>query len=168
MHDRMKTALRINVGWGVVLLAAFAYLAVGRYSPTRGVMVALSVAYAIIGILALRRQRWAVAVSVGVAILIMIRWLPMVVVNFWMFAASHDLYRDSPATMSSREKNSGGSYGMECDKKCITKKCSGRSTTSVVMERGTMISAVMNWELVSAEDRRPSQSPLPSLPTQSP
>ena len=99
MHDRMKTALRINVGWGVVLLAEFAYLALGRYSHTRGVMVALSVAYAIIAILALRLQRWAVAVSVGVAILLMIRWLPMVVVNFWMFAAGHKLYQDSPATI---------------------------------------------------------------------
>jgi len=96
---QLKQVLQINLGWSLLMLVSFAYLGLGRYSHPRGVMLALAAVYAIVAILALRQQRWAVAVSIVVAAILMILWLPMVAVNFWMFITSHELYQASPATI---------------------------------------------------------------------
>lgn len=95
----MKTTFQINLGWSFLMLVWFAYLALGRYSHSRGVMLALATVYAIVAIFTLRQQRRAVAVSVVVASILMVRWLPMVGVNFWMFITRNELYQDSPATI---------------------------------------------------------------------
>lgn len=98
-NTSMKKVLQINLGWSLLMLVWLAYLVLGRYSFLRGVMIALAVIYAIIAILALRQRRWAIVASVIVAAILMIRWLPMVAVNFLMFITRNELYRGSPATI---------------------------------------------------------------------
>lgn len=81
------------------MISAFAYIVHGRYSDSRAILLALSVTYAAVSFFALTGKRWAIVVSVVIAILLMIRWLPMVAINVWMFISGHELYRDSPATI---------------------------------------------------------------------
>lgn len=81
------------------MLSAFAYLVHGRYSDPRAILLTLGVAYTVVSLFALVGKGWAIGISVIIAILLMIRWLPMVAINTWMFMSGHDLYRDSPATI---------------------------------------------------------------------
>jgi hypothetical protein len=81
------------------MVSAFAYLVHGRYSDPRAILLTLGVAYAVISFFALVGKRWAIGISVIIAILLMIRWLPMVAINTWMFMSGHELYQDSPATI---------------------------------------------------------------------
>lgn len=81
------------------MLSAFVYLAVSGYNSTRGALLVAATAYVASSIAALRGYRWAVVLAVVVSTLLLIRWLPMVVVNFWMFISGHELYQDSPATI---------------------------------------------------------------------
>jgi hypothetical protein len=81
------------------MLAAFGYLAVGGYTNVRGALLALAAAYVIASVFALRGSRWAVAISVAASALLTLRWLPVVVMNTWMFISGHELYQDSPGTI---------------------------------------------------------------------
>ena len=95
----MKAALQMNLAMSLLLMAFFAYLFAGYRSDTRAVFLAVSVAYVLISLLAIRRNRWAVLVAVLVACFLTARWLPVVGVNLWMLITGHELYRDSPATI---------------------------------------------------------------------
>ena len=77
----------------------YLYLVLGRYSDSLAILLTLGVAYVGISFFALAGKRWAIVTSTIVAILLMIRWLPMVAINTWMFISGHELYRDSPATI---------------------------------------------------------------------
>ena len=81
------------------MLAGFSSLLLGLYSHGRAGIVLLSVGYSVVAIQALRHKRWAIIISIIVAFLLMIRWLPMVIMNGWMFITGDELYLDSPATI---------------------------------------------------------------------
>lgn len=95
----MKNTLRLNLAWSLLIFAAFTYLAVGGYNDTRGALLIAASGYVGASIAALRGHRWAVGFTVIVSTLLSVRWLPMVVVNLWMFVSGHELYQDSPATI---------------------------------------------------------------------
>jgi hypothetical protein len=99
MRKMMKTTMIINFLWSLIMVSAFAYLVHGRYSDPRAILLTLGVAYAVISFFALVGRRWAIGIPVIIAILLMIRWLPMVGINTWMFMSGHELYQDSPATI---------------------------------------------------------------------
>jgi len=81
------------------MAGASLFLLFGKYSSPRAVFLALSVCFVIVAFQAISKNRWAVAISILVASLVMVRWLPMVVVNSWMFISGHELYQNSPATI---------------------------------------------------------------------
>ena len=81
------------------MAVAFLLLVAGRYNHPRAILFSLGLAYAVISFYALKGKRWATFVSILVALTLMIRWLPMVTVNAWMFFTDHALYNDSPATI---------------------------------------------------------------------
>jgi len=81
------------------MVAAFSYLIVGRYSNSRAIFLGIELCYVVISVFALLGKKWATGVSVVVALLLMLRWLPMASINTWMFVTGHELYRDSPATI---------------------------------------------------------------------
>lgn len=81
------------------MAGAFLFLLIGLYSIPRAVIFALCIFFVVVSLLALLKNRWAIAISVLVAIILMLRWLPMVIINTWMFISGHELYQDSPATI---------------------------------------------------------------------
>ena len=96
---QLKRTLQLNVAWASLMWLAFLILFVGSPNVLRAsLLVALS-AFIAVAFLAVRGNRWALALSICVAVLLLVRWLPMVVVNFWMFFTNHPLYLDSPATI---------------------------------------------------------------------
>lgn len=76
-------------------MAAFIYLFISQALPLLGLVVG----YVVIAVFTLLGKRWAWGISVIVAFSLMIRWLPMVLINAWMFISGHELYQDSPATI---------------------------------------------------------------------
>jgi len=96
---QLKRTLQLNVAWASLMWLAFFILFVSAPSvPRAAILVALS-AFIAVAFLAVRGSRWALVLSICVAVLLLVRWLPMVVVNFWMFFTNHPLYLDSPATI---------------------------------------------------------------------
>lgn len=91
--------LVVNLVWSVLMLCAFTALAVGGPNAARWALLLMGVGNLAIAILALRRNRWAIAGSIMVAALVAARWTPMVLYNWWAFFTGHQLYRDSPGTI---------------------------------------------------------------------
>jgi hypothetical protein len=81
------------------MLAAFSLLAVLGPSWARAIVFAITLAYVGISVAALRRKAWAVFIAIGVAAILLARWLPMVVVNLRMYFEDHPVYIDSPGTI---------------------------------------------------------------------
>ena len=81
------------------MLAAFMVLAVFGPSTPRFVAVLVTLAYLGVAFAALRRTVWALLISIGAAAILLVRWLPMVVTNFYMYLDDHPLYVDSPGTI---------------------------------------------------------------------
>jgi hypothetical protein len=81
------------------MAVAFTLLFATANTTTRAALVVASLAYVAISIMALRRNRWAVVVVVLVAALLLIRFLPPVLLNGWMFLRQDPLYLDSPGTI---------------------------------------------------------------------
>jgi len=95
----MKVSFIINIIWSLVMVIAFASLLFGEYSHAKAILFGLGLVYFALAILAFRGNRWAIILSVLTAFLLMLRWLPMVLVNAWMFKTGHPLYLDSPGTI---------------------------------------------------------------------
>jgi hypothetical protein len=95
----MRSALRLNLAWSLLMLAAFAALALGTYSNPRGVLFGIAAGYLVASVMALRSHRWAIALVVLAATLVMFCSLPLVVLNTGMFFSGHQLYQDSPGTI---------------------------------------------------------------------
>lgn len=95
----MKYALIINIVWSLLMTVAFSYLLIGSYSHIRAAIVFLCIGYVIIAFQAFFKKRWALLISLLVVVLVLLRWLPMVILNFWMFYSEDALYVDSPATI---------------------------------------------------------------------
>jgi hypothetical protein len=95
----IKSALRLNVAWAVIMLIAFTLLEIGLHTSARLLMLSLAILYLAVAVLASRGWRSALALSVAVALLEAVWGLPTVVINVWMFVTGDGLYRDSPATI---------------------------------------------------------------------
>jgi hypothetical protein len=65
----------------------------------RLIIFLISVAYIYVAYQAISYKRWAVIIVTISILLLLIRWLPMVLVNFYMFFTGAELYLDSPATI---------------------------------------------------------------------
>jgi hypothetical protein len=78
-----------------------AFMALVVFGPTvpRLVVFVVALAYVGVSLTALRSKVWALLVSIGVAAMLLARWLPMVIINFRMYLDDHPLYVDSPATI---------------------------------------------------------------------
>lgn len=95
----LKNTLRFNLAWSIAMAMAFALLFIGAASLPRFAVIVLAVLYVCVSIAAIRLMRWCLLTVILVAVLLTIRWLPMVLMNFWMFFTDHPLYIDSPATI---------------------------------------------------------------------
>jgi hypothetical protein len=98
--QKKRTVLFFNLAWSVLMLLGFLFLVVRTgYDKYRGVLLLVSSLFVIVSIFALMQKRWAIIISMIVAVLLFIRWTPMVEINFYMFFSGHELYQDSPATI---------------------------------------------------------------------
>ena len=91
--------LFFNLVWSVFILLAITWLALGAYNTASAIIHLLSVLFVVTNILALKGKRWATIISAIFVVLLFIRWVPMVVINFYMYFTGHELYLDSPATI---------------------------------------------------------------------
>lgn len=99
MRTKLTITLYLNLAWSFLMLIAFGLLALFGPNMSRSVIFLASGLYAANSFFALHRRRAALIINVVVAALLLIRWLPMVSLNFYMFASGHELYLDSPATI---------------------------------------------------------------------
>lgn len=93
----MKSALKFNRLWAVVLMVLHGIWSFGTFP--RVYIFFASIIYGIISIRAYKLERWAIAAVLIFVTICMLKWLPMVAINFYMFYAGSELYRDSPATI---------------------------------------------------------------------
>jgi len=90
-HIKPKMLLQFNVVWSALMLATYIDLAIiVGFTNSRGVVIAVSAAYVIVAVLALRLQRWAVAVSIVAAIFVTVRFLPFFAEHVWYFFSHPD------------------------------------------------------------------------------
>ncbi|TWU35191.1 hypothetical protein Q31b_52870 [Novipirellula aureliae] len=87
-----------------LLWAAFFVLTIGLRAIASGSLLGVSfgvvsVVYLVATLACLANSRLGWIVALAVPILPLLRWTPMVVINFWMFFTGHELYQDSPATI---------------------------------------------------------------------
>ena len=95
----LKRTLLVNVGWALLLTIVFALLFVRNPSFLHAIVLGLGALFVLVALLAVRGRPWAVVISMLVAVALLVGWLPMVVLNFWMFLTNHPLYLDSPGTI---------------------------------------------------------------------
>ena len=96
----MKQILWINFAWACLLFSLvgiqiwFTWSVDLRLFPAVLAVIQTSIAF-----LAIRRKHWAVVLTAVITIIMMCYWVPIVVVNTWMYLTGHALYLDSPATI---------------------------------------------------------------------
>ena len=95
----LKITLIINFIWSLVMVTWNIYRLLGAYSNSRAVYCSFFILYVIIALFALIKHRWAIVISIIVSILLLIRWVPMVGINYWLYITKAPLYLDSPATI---------------------------------------------------------------------
>ena len=78
---------------------AVGYFVQNGLNGSRLIVLSLSLAYIYVAFAGVDRKRWAVFFILLVSLLIFIRWVPMVTLNFYMFLDGHELYLDSPGTI---------------------------------------------------------------------
>jgi hypothetical protein len=95
----MSIAKPIQLVWAMLLFLLMGARAFGSGSVFGIALGAILIVYLIstVGCLANFRVAWLVAFFVPV--LILMRWVPMVCINCFMFFTGHELYQDSPATI---------------------------------------------------------------------
>ena len=85
--------------WSALLVCVFGYSVTVRLSAGTVLLLGMVLGYAGIASLALKKHKSAVAGSVVAAIVVAGRWLPMVLLNLWLFMSGDARYRDSPGTI---------------------------------------------------------------------
>lgn len=100
----MKTALKFNFVWSIIMAICIGIWSIGPLFTygvdyAKLVFFSLSIAYILISEQALTLKRWAAIIVIITVLLLLIRWLPMVAVNFYMFFTGAELYLDSPGTI---------------------------------------------------------------------
>lgn len=95
----MAFAKIIQLLWALLFLLVVGLRAISS-GDTIGIVIGLlSITYLAAAIACFANVRIAWVVALVIPILPLVRWTPMVVVNFWMFFTGHELYHDSPATI---------------------------------------------------------------------
>ncbi len=92
----LNLTLIINLLWAIVMIAAHGSLAFGNYSNSRALVLSLSIAYVVIAFIAFKKRIWARIICFIVAAFLMLRWLPMVSINFWLYFNDAPIYTNSP------------------------------------------------------------------------
>jgi hypothetical protein len=95
----LQRAFQLNLAWACLMALAFTCLTAFAPSIVRAAFTLASFAFVGISVLAMRHSRWAVVLVLLVAALLLIRHLPPVILNGWMYFTDHPLYLDSPATI---------------------------------------------------------------------
>lgn len=96
---QLTIAKIIQLLWALFFVRTF-----GRWAfATGGIvgvsLVVISILYLAAAIACLKNSRIGWVIAIVIPILPLVRWAPMVFVNFWMFFNGHELYQDSPATI---------------------------------------------------------------------
>lgn len=88
---------QLNLVWSGVLLAMILPNTVANF-PAIVPLIVLGLALLHLGvsILAVRRNRIALRLVIVAPVLAILRWLPVVVINWWMYEAGDPLFQDSP------------------------------------------------------------------------
>ena len=95
----MAICKAVQILWAGLFVITIGLRALASESATGVTIGVFSVAYLIAAIACLANVRVGWIVAILIPILPLLRWTPMVAVNFWMFFTGHELYQDSPATI---------------------------------------------------------------------
>ena len=95
----MGVAKVIQLLWALFFVLAIGLRAFASGSIAGVFIGVISVAYLAASVACLGNVRIGWFVALVIPILPLLRWTPMVIVNFWMFFTGHELYQDSPATI---------------------------------------------------------------------
>lgn len=95
----LKITFWLSLVWSLVVASHYLLLLINAPTTYRATLLGLALCFVISSIAALQRHRWAVLLSMLFTIALAIRWLPMVVVNYWLYLTREPLYLDSPATI---------------------------------------------------------------------
>lgn len=93
-----KATLILNLLWSALILAHTACILLQRGGTGIWLPLALSLAF-FLSACAAFHSRLALLLVLIFTLLFLLRWLPMVAINIWMFSTDHPLYLDSPATI---------------------------------------------------------------------
>lgn len=94
----LKATLILNLLWSALILASAGYLLLQRGGAGSWLPLALSLTF-FLNTCAAFHSRLALLLVLVFTLLFLLRWLPMVAVNVWMFSTDHPLYLDSPGTI---------------------------------------------------------------------
>lgn len=95
----LKITFGVSLVWSLVVASHYALLLIGAPSTYRAILLGLAICFAISSIAALQRYRWAVFLVLLFTVAVVVRWSPMVVVNYWLYLMGDSVYLDSPATI---------------------------------------------------------------------
>jgi len=95
----MKTAAVIQMLWSWFLLFFVGLPSLRAGNTFDVVTTTLTVTFAVAAYGCTKGNRFAWMAALALSLLPLIRWLPVVAINQWMFMTGHELYRESPATI---------------------------------------------------------------------
>ena len=95
----LKITFGLSLVWSLIVASHYALLLIGAPSTYRATLLGLAFCFVISSIAALQRYRWAVILVLLFTIAVIVRWSPMVVVNYWLYLVRDPVYLDSPATI---------------------------------------------------------------------
>jgi hypothetical protein len=96
---QLSVAKPVQLLWAIFLVAIVGVRGIASGSTVGVTLGAISVAYLAATIVCFFNNRMAWYVAIALPILPLLRWVPMVCLNVFMFSTGHELYRDSPATI---------------------------------------------------------------------
>lgn len=96
---QLAIAKIIQLLWALFFVHTFGVWAFATGGTVSISLVIISILYLAAAIACLTNCRIGWMIAIVIPILPLVRWTPMVFVNFWMFFNGHELYQDSPATI---------------------------------------------------------------------
>jgi hypothetical protein len=89
----------VQILWAIFFVVVIGIRAIASGSALEMLIGSLSVIYLGAALACFANSRIAWIVALALTVLPLLRWTPMIAINFWMFFEGHELYRDSPATI---------------------------------------------------------------------
>lgn len=96
---QLAIAKIIQLLWALFFVLTFGLWAFAIGGTVGISLVVISILYLTAAIACLTNSRIGWMIAIVIPVLPLVRWTPMVFVNFWMFFNGHELYQDSPATI---------------------------------------------------------------------